>query len=133
MSADHRLLTNRGWKHARNSERGEPDRPHLTTKNRLVGTGAFALQPVPSEGYQRGYLCGIIRGDGTLGADAARRNGGGRYTAYRFRLALTDLEALRRARGFLREADVETGERVVQLAVGARRGVVDLRAERLIV
>jgi DNA repair photolyase len=128
VSADHRLLTNRGWKHALNSERGEPDRPHLTTKNRLAGTGAFAPQPVPSEGYRRGYLCGIIRGDGTPGANAARRNGGGRYAAYRFRLALTDLEALRRARGFLREADVETGERVVQLAVGARREVSSIYA-----
>jgi DNA repair photolyase len=120
VSADHRLLTNRGWKHTLNSERGEPDRPHLTTRNRLVGTGAFAPQPVHSDGYRRGYLCGIIRGDGTLGAYATR-NGGAGYPAYRCRLALTDLEALRRARGFLREAEVETGERVFALAVGARR------------
>ena len=29
-SGDHRFLTNRGWKHVRNSPRGDADRPHLT-------------------------------------------------------------------------------------------------------
>ncbi len=36
-SADHRFLSNRGWKHVLNSPRSEPDRPHLTTRNGLVG------------------------------------------------------------------------------------------------
>jgi DNA repair photolyase len=129
VSGDHRLLSNRGWKHVVNSERGQPDRPHLTTRHRLVGTGAFAPQPVHDADYRRGYLCGIIRGDGTLGEYECRRASGASYTAYRFRPALTDLEALRRARAFLATADVETGERLVQRAAGAHREVTAIYAQ----
>ena len=129
VSGDHRLLSNRGWKHVVNSERGQPDRPHLTTRNRLVGTGAFAPQPAHDSEYRRGYLCGIIRGDGTLGEYECRRASGSSYTAYRFRLALTDLEALRRTRAFLATADVETGERLFQRAVGAHREVTAIYAQ----
>jgi DNA repair photolyase len=129
VSGDHRLLSNRGWKHVWNSARGQPDRPHLTTRNHLVGTGAFAPQPVQDDDYRRGYLCGIVRGDGALGTYDCRRARGGRYTAYRFRLALTDLEALRRAREFLATAQVTTGERVFQQAAGERREVVAIYAQ----
>ena len=129
VSGDHRLLSNRGWKHVVNSERGQPDRPHLTTRNRLEGTGAFAPQPVHDAEYRRGYLCGIIRGDGTLGEYECRRARGSSYTAYRFRLALTDLEALRRARSFLAVADVETRQRLFQRAAGAHREVTAIYAQ----
>jgi hypothetical protein len=40
-SGDHRFLTERGWKHVANTARHEPDRPHLTTNNALLGTGRF--------------------------------------------------------------------------------------------
>jgi DNA repair photolyase len=129
VSGDHRLLSNRGWKHVVNSERGQPDRPHLTTNNRLVGTGEFAAQPVHDADYRRGYLCGIIRGDGTLGTYECRRTSGSPYTAYRFRLALTDLEALRRARDFLAAGDVLTDQRVFQRAAGAHREVTAIHAQ----
>src|SRR5689334_18805300 len=121
VSGDHLLLSNRGWKHVVNSERSQPDRPHLTTCNRLVGTGAFAPQPVHDADYRRGYLCGIIRGDGTIWETKWRQARGSTHTGYRFRLALTDLEALRRAREFLGAADVATGERLFQRAAGAHR------------
>ena len=65
-SGDHRFLSDRGWKHVCNSARHEPDRPHLTTNNRLLGTGRFADPPEQSADYRRGYLCGLIRGDGHL-------------------------------------------------------------------
>ena len=129
VSGDHRFLSNCGWKHVLNSARGQPDRPHLTVHNRLVGTGPFAAQPAHSHEYHRGYLCGIVRGDGTLGSYRLRRTSGGSYTGYRFRLALTDLEALRRARDFLRDAEVETGERVLEKAAGAHREVVAISAQ----
>ena len=129
VSGDHRLLSNRGWKHVVNSERGQPDRPHLTTRNRLVGTGAFAPQPVHDADYRRGYLCGIIRGDGTVRAYERRLASGSTYTQYQFRLALTDLEALRRARDFLATADVETGERLFQRAAGAHREMSAIYAQ----
>jgi DNA repair photolyase len=38
-SADHRFLTERGWKHVTRQAPGEPQRPHLTTNNRLLGLG----------------------------------------------------------------------------------------------
>ncbi|MGN6872800.1 MAG: intein-containing Rv2578c family radical SAM protein [Solirubrobacteraceae bacterium] len=130
LSGDHRLLSNRGWKHVANSARGQPDRPHLTTRNSLVGTGAFAEQPAHDADYRRGYLCGIIRGDGTLGSyELNRSRGGGRYTGYRFRLALADLDALRRARAFLAAAAVDTGERVFQRAAGEHREVTAISAQ----
>src|SRR5664279_826007 len=65
-SGDHRFLSNRGWKHVLNTGRSEPDRPHLTLRNRLIGTGGFADQPTETVDYQRGYLCGMIRGDGHI-------------------------------------------------------------------
>jgi DNA repair photolyase len=109
VSGDHRLLSNRGWKHVVNSPRGQPDRPHLTTRNSLVGTGAFAGQPIHDADYRRGYLCGVTRGEGTLRAP--------------FRLPIVDLEALRRARAFLVEEAVETDERMFQRAAGHDRGM----------
>ena len=117
VSGDHRLLTNRGWKHVLNSARSEPDRPHLTMRNRLIGTGAFARQPDHNSDYQRGYLCGIMRGDGHLGRYP--RRGGGSGLAHNFRLALADLEALHR-QDFLAAVGIAAGARVFQRAVGAR-------------
>jgi DNA repair photolyase len=128
VSGDHRLLSNRGWKHVINSEPGLPDRPHLTTCNRLVGTGQFAPRPAHDTDFRRGYLCGIIRGDGTLAAYECGRSRGTPYTSGRFRLALADLEALRRAREFLASADVATGQRVFQRAAGVRREVLAISA-----
>src|SRR5579871_3310991 len=57
---DHRFLTERGWKFVVDNERGFPasQRPHLTTGNKLMGTGAFAAAPKRDEHYRRGYLCG---------------------------------------------------------------------------
>ncbi len=114
LSADHRLLTDRGWKHVLNSGGGVPDRPHLAIQDRLGGTGAFALQPQPTRDYQRGYLCGLIGGDGTLGSYVRRSAG-------RTARSPVDLEALRRARAFLNEANVASGEVSFQRAVGASR------------
>ncbi|HEY3729458.1 MAG TPA: hypothetical protein VGL51_19935 [Solirubrobacteraceae bacterium] len=129
LSGDHRLLSDRGWKHVVNTGRSEPDRPHLTTCNHLVGTRAFAPQPTYNADYRRGYVCGIVRGDGTLRSyprPHARRGG---YTQYHFRLALTDFEALRRTRDFLREADVSTAERVFQVAAGMHREMLAISAQ----
>ena len=65
-SGDHRFLTNRGWKHVKGTECGRWRRPHLTVNNKLLGTGQFAAPPSDSSDYRRGYLCGVIRGDGHL-------------------------------------------------------------------
>jgi DNA repair photolyase len=120
-SGDHRFLSNRGWKHVLNSGRSEPDRPHLTTRNHLVGTGAFATQPAGSGDYRRGYLCGILRGDGHIGSYSYERPGRTSADAHRFRVAVTDLEALRRARDYLQREQIATTEWRFRRAAAAHR------------
>jgi DNA repair photolyase len=62
-SADHRFLTNRGWKHVLRAERGATPRPYLTRAVSLLGPGRFVTPPVDTPDYRRGYLCGAVRGD----------------------------------------------------------------------
>ena len=68
-SGDHRFLSERGWKHVTGDTTGHARRPHLTTGNKLMGTGRFATPPTDDVDYRRGYLCGLLRG----GAGAAYR------------------------------------------------------------
>ena len=105
-SGDHRFLTDRGWKHVAGTQRGRWRRPHLTTNNKLIGTGAFHDPPLSTTDYKRGYLCGLIRGDGTIGSYAYRRRGR-TMRIHLFRLAMTDLDAICRAQRFLSEEHVE--------------------------
>ncbi len=121
LSGDHRLLSNRGWKHVLNSPQGEPDRPHLTLTNSLVGTGGFAPQPDHNAEYRRGYLTGMIRGDGHLGSYSYPRGETGSSKIHSFRLALTDAEALARSRGFLHREGIELRERVFAAATHRHR------------
>src|SRR5436190_10527149 len=110
-SGDHRFLTKqRGWKHVTGAEQGALRRPHLTFNNELIGTGQFAAPPSDSPDYQRGYLCGLIRGDGNIGSYSYMRPGRTRDDHHRLRLALTDLEALQRARAYLADLHVLTRE-----------------------
>ncbi len=120
-SADHRFLSNRGWKHLMNTPGGERDRAHLTTNNYLVGTGGFAVQPRENWDYRRGYLCGIVRGDGHIGSYSYERTGRAHGDVHSFRLALTDLEALRRTRDYLAIEGVETNQRLFSQAIGSHR------------
>jgi len=124
-SGDHRFWTERGWKHVAPIE-GAGQRPFLTTNNALVGTGQFATAPEHCADYKRGYLCGMIRGDGTLriyNYSGRRRS---KEIQYQFRLALIDLEALSRSRQYLAELSVETAE--FQFAVA--QGYTPMRAIR---
>jgi DNA repair photolyase len=125
-SGDHRFLSDRGWKHVLNTAPGERDRAHLTTNNHLVGTGAFAPQPAVTADYRRGYLTGIVRGDGHVGSYSYDRPGRANGDVHRFRLALTDIEALYRTRDYLTMEEVATTERVFQRAAGAHREVIQI-------
>ena len=107
-SGDHRFLSERGWKHVTGAEQGPLQRPHLTTNNRLIGTGAFAEGPKHTDDYRSGYLCGMIRGDGHIRSGNFLRRDGSQYTQNQFRLALTDEEGLQRTAQFLAEAGVGT-------------------------
>ena len=102
-SGDHRFLTDRGWKHVIGTRDGLRDRAYLTLNNKLLGTGQFPEPPDDWSDYRQGYLCGLIRGDGHVGSYEYRRLGGRSGRVNRFRLALTDLDALRRAKRYLEE------------------------------
>ncbi len=109
-SGDHRFLTRRGWKYAVGSEQGRARRPHLTVNDKLMGLGASFAPADESAEYRCGYLCGLIRGDGHVGSYVYDRPGRTNYEVHRFRLALTDEEALKRARGYLADVGVRTQE-----------------------
>ena len=126
-SGDHRFLTERGWKHVTGTMSGSAQRPHLTPNNALLGTGRFAEGPAQDADYRRGYLCGLVRGDANLGSYEQR---GRRTRVHRFRLALADLEALRRARAYLDGADVETTEFAFAAGGETRRPITAIRTQR---
>ncbi|HEX5711853.1 MAG TPA: radical SAM protein [Solirubrobacterales bacterium] len=109
-SGDHRFLSDRGWKYVQGAEWGPLQRPHLTLNNKLMGLGSLGPAPVESEEYRLGYLCGMIRGDGHVGSYSYERPGRTVFDVHRFRLALTDGEALQRSRHYLAGAGVLTNE-----------------------
>ena len=102
-SGDHRFLTTRGWKHVTGDEQGSLRRPHLTLNDKLIGTGAFAEQPEDWLDYRRGYLCGMIRGDAHLATGIRETPDGRAHRFNRFRLALTDSDALDRTKQYLQD------------------------------
>jgi len=125
-SGDHRFLTDCGWKYVAPLQQGR-QRPHLTVHSNLLGTGRFAAPPLDQSEYRRGYLCGIIRGDGQLGSSTHRRPGRAHGNAHRVRLAMADFEALRRARAYLAQVHIPTSEFVSQEAVGGGKQVDAVR------
>jgi DNA repair photolyase len=130
-SADHRFLTRRGvWKHVTGSDQGRQRRPHLTLNDELIGTGAFADAPNRSLDYRLGYVCGMVRGDGTLGSYDYPRAGRTCTDVHRFRLALVDLEPLQRTREFLRGLQVETDEFAFAAGAGGARPVMAIRTQK---
>jgi DNA repair photolyase len=118
---DHRFLTERGWKFVTGSESGSTRRPHLTVNNKLMGTGRFAAAPDKGPEYRRGYLCGVIRGDGLLASYHYERQGRAHTDQHQFRLALCDVEALTRIQDYLRQCRVETRSFVFAAAGAGRR------------
>jgi len=125
---DHRFLSDRGWKFVTGTEQGRARRPHLTTLNKLMGTGAFAPSVTTNDDYRRGYLCGMIRGDAHVGIHDARRGDGSPTRLHQFRLALCDQEALVRTRNYLLDFEISTGGFLFQAAAGERRALQAIRA-----
>jgi len=109
-SGDHRFLTDRGWKYVIGAECGPRQRPFLTTNNKLMGMGSLGPPGEENEEYRRGYLCGMIRGDGSVGTYSYERVGRRRGDVHRFRLAPADGEPLDRSRRYLADAGVRTDE-----------------------
>ncbi|GAB3603114.1 intein-containing Rv2578c family radical SAM protein [Microbacterium aureliae] len=131
-SGDHRFLTERGWKHVTGAMQGREQRPYLTTNNRLQGFGMGGpAKSVDATGvdFRRGYLAGMIRGDGMIfhrtyvDADRVR-------SIHRFRLALADVEALERTRVLLRDEGVATQVRSFMTAMATRRAMTAIQTAR---
>ncbi len=125
-SADHRFLTERGWKFVAPAGR---QRPYLTLNNTLMGFGAIKTGSghEHSADFQRGYLCGLIRGDGHLGVYHYTRPGRAKGDQHRFRLAMADGAALDRATGFLSAFGIGTDRFLYLAATSVRRRMEAIR------
>jgi DNA repair photolyase len=130
-SANHRFLSRRQkWKYVVGAEQGPLQRPHLTLNDELMGIGGFADAPdADAPIYRRGYLSGLVRGDGCLKTYEYAPQGRGSYRRHFFRLALTDFEALRRAQEYLRDLDLDTREFVFAAATATTREVRAIRLQ----
>ncbi len=128
-SEEHRFLTQRGFKHVTGAEPGRLQRPHLTPGIRLMGPGGSVPAPRHNVDYRRGYLCGVLRGDGRLGRFGHERPGRSARDDYRFRFAMADEEALTRAREFLAMSEVTMTESRFAEASGAGRPIRTIRAQ----
>jgi DNA repair photolyase len=126
-SADHRFLTERGWKHVTGAEQGPMQRPFLTVNNKLMGVGRFAEPPKDTIAYRRGYLCGMIRGDGTIGHYSYNRLVPGGRDVHQFRLALADQEGLTRTAEYLAREGILCKEFTFAEESATRRRVMAIR------
>jgi len=129
-SGDHRFLTERGWKHATGAESGPLQRPFLTINNKLMGVGGFAEPPKDTPSYRRGYLCGMIRGDGSIGHYLKRSRGRDADYIHSFRLALTDQEGLARTTGYLADVGIGCREFAFAKESAMRRPMMAIRTSR---
>ena len=119
-SADHRFLSDRGWKHVIGAEQGPLQRPFLTTNSKLIGTGGFRSAPKDDAAYRIGYLTGMIRGDALLRTNSYRTARGDRVCPT-FRLALADFEGLERTRSYLDQIGISSRRYVFAEATDAHR------------
>ena len=128
-SGDHRFWTRRGkWKCVTGSQQGPLQRSHLTLNDQLAGIGQFAQGPdTDAPIYRRGYLCGLIRGDGNLASYDYTPPGRRTQRVHRFRLALADFEALRRAGEYLADLDIDREEFLFAAASGSTREIRAIR------
>lgn len=65
-SGEHRFLTDHGWRHVSGGWCRGGRRPHLRPGSALLGPGPFGTERPRAHNaeYRRGYLCGLVRGDG---------------------------------------------------------------------
>ena len=129
-SADHRFLTDRGWKHVVGAEQGAGRRPFLTERNSLLGVGTFVPPPVEDEAYRRGYLTGMIRGDAAIGSYRYASAAGRTREKHGFRLALVDEEGLDRTERYLALEGIDVGRFRFTDASPSREPLDAIRTQR---
>jgi len=120
-SADHRFLSDRGWKFVTGTGQGSNRRPHLTTGNKLIGVGMTTGSLEATPFYRQGYLRGVMRGDGHRGIYKYERASGGNGSRCSFRLAMADGEALQRSDAYLEEFGIQARGFLLQRATATRR------------
>ena len=133
-SGDHRFLTDRGWKHVTGSMTGPDQRPYLTSNNKLMGFGMNGLSSLQQPSffdidYRKGYLSGMIRGDGMM-FEKTYVSGRRQSRINAFRLALADDEALNRSRLYLEMAGIRTSTRLFSAATSTRRPMTGIFTSR---
>ncbi len=128
-SGDHRFLTGRGWKHVTGSMSGAHQRPYLTTNDKLLGFGRTVASVDACADYRRGYLTGMVRGDGTLKTYRYERAGGGSATVHQFRLVLVDGEGLDRTAAYLLREGIDTTRYEFSRATPTRKSLSAIRAQ----
>jgi DNA repair photolyase len=128
-SADHRFLSDRGWKFVTGSEWGRDGRPQLTTGNKLMGVGMTTGSHEATTFYRQGYLCGMIRGDGHRDDCQHQLTSAGAGTHGHGRLAMADGEALQRSASYLEDFGVQARAFVFQKATATRRQMNSTRLQ----
>ena len=123
---DHRFLSDRGWRYV-SGARG-PWRPHLSPGSRLLGTGRLSPPPGHSTDYRRGYLCGVVRSEAGLGSSANTRAAGAGGDTRRLRVAIADLDAVRRTRQYLGDFGLSTRAFALAAAGGSAGGPTAIRS-----
>jgi len=128
-SGDHRFLTERGWKYVTKGD-GAGQRPYLTLNNTLMGFGSIpaTARREHTSDYRRGYLCGLIRGDGHIGVYRYARSGLADSEIHQFRLAMADSEALDRATKFLTGFGIGVKRFLFQAETATHRRIEAIRA-----
>ena len=108
-SGEHRFLTGRGWRHVTGGWCRSGRRPRLRPGDVLLGPGLGGPVRPHTPGYQRGYLCGVVRGDEEAAAGRS------------FPSDELELEALGRAHHFLAAARPAAGAVVPVRSAAGRR------------
>ena len=99
-SGDHRFLSRRAGSTSRATSAAARAGRISPLNDRLVGIGRFAAPPDEDADYRRGYLCGIVRGDGHVGIVQSTRAAVGPSTSSTSSASRSiDLEALDVAHG----------------------------------
>lgn len=110
-SADHRWLTERGWKYTF-TDKWDPPRKTLTTNNYVRKVAGAIITPPETPEYHLGYIAGMIEGDGSIGiydySHKRRPSGKTMGVQHRFRLALKDELGLMRTKRYLELEGVTT-------------------------
>lgn len=103
-SDNHRWLSNRGWKYTFVDKKSGHGR-FLTVKNKIRYIYHPSGKLGETEDYKRGYLRGLIDGDGLLKryVNKRRRNS----SCYRFRITMKDDEPLVRSANYLNDFGVQ--------------------------